>query len=80
MIKECEIKTGTVWHAVSVEEALSFGAEDMRCIECHGRVCAHKEYINGVAAHFEHIRAHPGCSQIPTSFSGVKSRHPEAIK
>ena len=51
----------------------------MRCIECGGRVWSHKPYHNGTPPHFEHVRSNKGCSLIPYSFTGVRSRHPEAL-
>jgi hypothetical protein len=80
MMKDCEVRTGATWHDIDIDEALSAKDQDMRCIECHGRVVAHKAYNNGVAAHFEHSHAHTGCSQIPSTFSGVKKAHPGALK
>jgi hypothetical protein len=80
MILICQIKTGRQWDDLGVAEALESNREEMRCPECHGPVCAHKEYNNGVAAHFEHKVAHKGCRLIPSNFNGHSSLHPGALE
>jgi hypothetical protein len=81
MILECEIKTGGKWTIVGINDALrSFKGETMRCPACNGLVHAHKKYINGTPAHFEHKYAHKGCQLIPSSFNGHQSVHPAALK
>jgi hypothetical protein len=80
MMLECQIRDGGQWETVDIEEALSaFKGKQMRCTECKGPVCAHKPYSNGTPAHFEHISAHIGCSQIPSNYCGIKSSHPGAL-
>lgn len=74
----CEMQTETGWVRIGIDEALERRAEAMRCVECHGPVRAHRQYIDGSRAHFEHLRAHPGCSTKPSSFTGTRSRHPDA--
>jgi hypothetical protein len=79
MMKGCEVRLGGEWQAVGIEDALSsYKGKEMRCVECQGPVCAHKLYNNGVAAHFEHKRAHAGCSQITSTYKAPGSRHPDA--
>lgn len=51
----------------------------LRCIECHGPVKPHKQGINGMRAHFEHLVGHPGCS-LGTYFDGHKRPHPDALR
>jgi hypothetical protein len=81
MMLECQVRSGAQWEAVDIKEARkSYVGKDKRCIECHGPVCAHKTYTNGTPAHFEHLRAHPGCSQILSSYVHPKSKHPDALK
>ena len=81
MMLKCEVRHGGQWVASTIEDALgTLSGHDMRCTECHGQVRAHKAYNNGVAAHFEHYNAHAGCSQISSTFSGVHSPHPNALK
>lgn len=81
MMLDCQVKVGGQWQAIDIADALaSFKDDALRCIECYGPVCAHKKYVNGVAAHFEHVTGHTGCSQISRNFSGVKSKHPDALK
>jgi len=76
----CEIKRDGQWAKIHIAEALaSYKGQDMRCIECGGRVWSHKPYHNGTPPHFEHVRSNKGCSLIPYSFTGVRSRHPEAL-
>lgn len=79
MMLECQIRSGNKWDTVGIDEALTDTERQMRCVECHGPVCAHRQYVNGVAAHFEHIEGHTGCSQIPSNFSGIESKHPDAL-
>jgi hypothetical protein len=81
MILECEIRLGGKWETADIDDALSSHAgSEMRCIECHGPLCAHKKYSNGTPAHFEHLKAHSGCSKIASSFAPPKSLHPDALK
>lgn len=60
---ECEVRlTVGRWTVATAEEAVKFGkAVDKRCIECHGRVRAHKGGDWG-AAHIEHIQKNSGCT------------------
>jgi hypothetical protein len=80
MMLECEMKSGDQLHPIGIEDALANRKRDFWCIECRGPVRPHRQYNNGVAAHFEHKKAHPGCSQIPSSFQPSKSKHPDAPK
>jgi len=56
---------------ISVEEALRLRSETGRrgsypafsCLECGEYVRPHKEGTTGQAAHFEHKKRNPGCSQ-----------------
>jgi hypothetical protein len=74
----CETETDAGWTEASVEEALKVGsAATKRCIECHGRVKAHKESPKQ-GAHFEHQRRHKGCP-LGDCYDGVKRPHPMAL-
>lgn len=76
---ECYVWRGGVWEKISITEALPIRSEYlMRCCECHGRVRAHRLANNGMRAHFEHRRAHKGCSR-STGFSGTQSPHPDPV-
>ena len=50
------------WRRLSIDEAVALRPQNKRCIECHKPVRAHKRSINGMAAHFEHLRENPTCS------------------
>jgi hypothetical protein len=81
MMYWCEVRRGGEWTRVHIAEALaSHKGDDMRCIECGGRVWSHKHHSNGTPAHFEHVRANTGCSLIPYKFSGTRIPHPDALK
>jgi hypothetical protein len=49
-----------------------------RCVDCDGRVRAHKQANNGMRAHFEHIHAHAGCS-LGACFNGDRTPHPQSL-
>jgi len=67
------------WQIVSVDLAVEMNTSvEKRCVECHGRVRAHKTGDGG-AAHFEHIQKHVGCT-LGTCYDGKGSRlHPVAV-
>jgi hypothetical protein len=77
----CKAKVHGTWTSITIDEALGAYADYLkRCPECHGRVRAHRRAKNGMRAHFEHHRAHAGCSlSRGVPFSGHHSIHPEAI-
>jgi hypothetical protein len=79
LIDECEVKAGKTWETIGISEALERRGDPMRCKECHGGLVPHKKYSTGARAHFEHHKAHSGCSTKKYTFSGVKSLHPEAL-
>jgi hypothetical protein len=69
------------WCSVGIAAALDHHeGRDFRCEECHGRVWAHRDYIDGASRHFAHAEAHNGCSLKSYSFSGIKSPHPNALE
>jgi hypothetical protein len=80
LIQICEVRDGSKWTAIDIQEGLARRGEDMRCHECHGRVVPMKEYSTGSKAHFEHVTAHRGCSTKERTFSGARSIHPDALK
>lgn len=78
----CEIPKGFgKWQQISVDDALPLkgGVKVMRCPECHGEVRPHAASEDGMAAHFEHLQAHEGCS-LGVIFCGQKSPHPHAVE
>lgn len=79
LIQICEIRHGSKWKQIDIEEGLASKGEDMRCHECHGRVVPMKKYSTGTKAHFEHQDAHKGCSTKERTFCGTKSMHPQAL-
>lgn len=77
----CEVQVRGAWVPVPLEQALNQldASRLKRCIECHGRVRAHRQGDNGMRAHFEHVERHEGCSLGPV-FNGQKTPHPKALK
>lgn len=75
----CEVKRDGRWQEIHITDALALReATLMRCVECQGRVRAHRTAVNGMGAHFEHLVAREGCSR-STSFRGVRVQHPERL-
>lgn len=76
----CEVKVQNGWIVIPIAKALSLHPERVkRCPECHGRVRAHSEGNDGMRAHFEHCRAHVGCSRSFKHDGSTRSRHPQAV-
>jgi hypothetical protein len=75
----CELRVSGWWQPTTLDEALELNPDRlMRCPVCHGRVRArHAE--NGVAAHFEHYIADPGCYLVD-GFDGNPRPHRRALK
>jgi hypothetical protein len=80
VMTECEVKIRGRWLPCTIYEALTERDEIMRCKYCHGPVQALKESITGARAHIEHLQSHPGCRFPVSTFSGVESKHPLALK
>jgi hypothetical protein len=80
LIQECEIKEGTKWKKISIEQGLARRGEPMRCHECHGPVVPMKQYSTGAKAHFEHNQAHDGCPTKEQTYCGTPSPHPHALE
>lgn len=59
---ECKVRRGSVWETISISEALATGESNCQCIECQMPVKPHRQAVNGMAAHFEHIQRNPDCS------------------
>ena len=78
--EQCEIpKAADSWRLIGIDDALGLkGRVVMRCRECHGAVRPHAASEDGMAAHFEHLQAHEGCS-LGVVFNGTKSRHPSPL-
>jgi hypothetical protein len=67
------------WEIMPVDQAVVLSTRvEKRCVECHGRVRAHRSGDWG-AAHFEHIQSHKGCS-LDDCYDGNGPRfHPVAV-
>jgi hypothetical protein len=60
----CEVEVRGRWQPLDLDAALKLASSRvLRCIECGGRVRAHKAGSNGQKAHMEHGERHPGCSR-----------------
>ena len=80
VMTECEVKVRGRWLPCTLYEALTERNELMRCKYCHGPVQALKESSTGARAHIEHLQSHAGCRFPVSTFSGVESKHPLALK
>ena len=80
VMTECEVKVRGRWLPCTIYEALTERDQLMRCKYCHGPVQALKESSLGARAHIEHLQRHPGCRFPVSTFSGVESKHPLALK
>src|ERR1700755_1200426 len=80
VMTECEVKVRGRWLPCTIYEALTERDQLMRCKYCHGPVQALKEHSNGPRAHIEHLQRRPGCRFPVSTFSGVESEHPLALK
>jgi hypothetical protein len=77
----CEVKVGSVWCAMSLDEAATHHVLAVkRCPACHGRVAINGTY-NGpnVLRRLYHRKAHSGCPLKPETYSGTPSPHPQAM-
>lgn len=75
----CELWLKGEWEPITLERALTLDpSRRKRCIECGGQVQAHKLGTTGQRAHFEHKRAHKGCS-LGDCFDGAPRLHPKAL-
>jgi len=74
-----ELFANKQWQPVEIELALQMGpGRIMRCVDCGGRVRAHKAGTTGQRAHREHYERHSGCPR-SVSFCGERSPHPGAL-
>ena len=80
VMTECEVKVRGRWFPCTLYEALTERDEIMRCKYCHGSVQALKESSNGARARIEHLQRHTGCRFPVSTFSGIESEHPLALK
>ncbi len=72
---DCELWANNWWERIDMDLALRMPpGRQMRCVDCHGRVRAHREGTTGQAARMEHLEAHPGRAR-GNIFDGV-SRTP----
>jgi hypothetical protein len=58
----CEVLTGKGWKTITVDDYLTLRETGGRCLECKEPIRAHKRSVNGMAAHFEHLKSNPSCS------------------
>ena len=77
-ICEARVRRGA-WEIISVEQALKLNTTtEKRCVECHGRVRAHKPSRMG-AGYFKHTQRHTGC-RLGDCYDGKDPRlHPVAV-
>ncbi len=61
-ILDCEVLTGRGWTRMSIADYLALRESGGRCPECKEPVRAHKLSVNGMAAHFEHLKKNERCS------------------
>jgi hypothetical protein len=62
-VTECD-----VWRWIEVDVNDTFHSEDrLRCVECKLPVRLHRAAVNGMAAHFEHLKRNPKCSRSDAS-------------
>ena len=61
-ILKCEVMTGKGWTSMAITDYLTLRESGGRCPECKGPVRAHKRSVNGMAAHFEHLKKNGSCS------------------
>jgi hypothetical protein len=58
----CEVLTGNGWTAMSIDDYLALREAGDHCPECKGPIRAHRRSVNGMAAHFEHLKSNSACS------------------
>lgn len=59
-----EIWAKGAWQPIDIGLAVRMpSSRIMRCLECGGRVRAHREGSNGQRPHMEHYERHKGCSR-----------------
>jgi DNA-directed RNA polymerase subunit RPC12/RpoP len=78
-IDECEIKADGKWVTISILDAMMLRNTHIRCKACGGRIRVQMKYTARAAPYFMHFSKHDGCSDTTRLFSGVASRHPEAL-
>jgi hypothetical protein len=76
----CDARRGSgPWKTISVHSAIELGKQiEKRCVECHGRVRAHKA-SGSMEAHIEHMQRHVGCSLGDCYDGNGSRRHPLAL-
>ena len=77
----CEVKIGTTWLAVGLNEAAVNHARAVkRCPACHGRVTVLGAYSSPtVRRTMSQRKSHTGCPLTPNTYSGTPSPHSQAI-
>lgn len=75
----CELFANRAWTPISLDHAMQMPRSRLlRCLECRGRVRAHRQGSDGQRAHLEHYERHTGCSR-GDCFAGVSTLHPRAL-
>jgi hypothetical protein len=54
--------TSQAWKIITVEDYLTLNESGGRCPECKNSIRADKPSVNGMAAHFEHLKSNPSYS------------------
>jgi hypothetical protein len=57
-----QVQSGSSWKTITVDQAIARGTPHGRRVECQEPVRAHRQAVNGMAAHVEHIANNPRCS------------------
>lgn len=79
MSNVCEVRLKGTWTPIDLDAALRLAkSRVLRCIECQGRVRAHKEGVDGQKAHMEHEHRHKGCSR-GDCFDGESRPHHRVV-
>lgn len=77
--RTCEAKIAGTWHVIDLDEALSTHITALkRCPGCQGPIMI-KTFGKARRPQLFHRGAHTGCPRAPTNYSGMPSRHPQAI-
>lgn len=79
-VDECEIKADGKWVKIGIGDALLLRNTQIRCKACAGRIRVQMKFTANASPYFMHFAKHDGCRNTPHIFSGVSSRHPEALE
>ncbi|GGD31312.1 hypothetical protein [Aureimonas glaciei] len=79
-IDQCEIKADGTWVTIGIRDAQLLRKTQIRCKACAGRIRVQMKFTAHPSPYFMHFAKHDGCRNTPHLFSGVSSRHPEALE